>query len=72
MHLYTLCTVCTFGTVCTIYIFATMQTNTFPIHLSPLRSLYSVWTDGTEAAGISGSALPAQAAGHTNVQPDGE
>lgn len=39
---------------------------------SPLHSLSSVWTGGTVAAGISGSALPVQAAGHTYVPPDGE
>lgn len=40
--------------------------------LSPLHSLFSVWTGGTAAAGISGSALPARAAGHTNVPSEGK
>lgn len=40
--------------------------------MSPLHSLFSVWTGGTVAAGISGSALPARAAGHTNVPSEGE
>lgn len=40
--------------------------------MSPLHSLFSVWTGGTVAAGISGSALPAQVAGHTHVPPEGK